>query len=185
MANPRRRISKAERKFLTAKRLRELVSYDPDTGIFTRIAACRPQSRCYINQPVGVVKKGGIGNGGGYLIISVDGAGYRAHRLAWLYMTGSWPDRDIDHRDGDRLNNKWSNLRAASRSENIHNIAMRPQNTSGRKGATWDASRQKWMSQITVNGKHIHLGRFDTKEEAGDAYDRAAEQYFGEFARVA
>lgn len=185
MAVERIRVSNRDRKPLTAERLRQLLSYDLETGFFRRIAPSRPQASHYLTKPVGYVKPGTAGNGGGYLMVTVDGKAYRAHRLAWLYMTGDWPKGDVDHRDNDRTNNKWANLREATRSQNIHNMGMRERNSSGRKGATFDRSRNSWQAQITVNGAHHHLGRFETREEAGDAYDRAALKYFGDFARSA
>ena len=185
MATERKRISNTQRKPLTAQRLRELLSYDQLTGDFTRVGASRPQSAHYVDKAAGFVKPGTVGNGGGYVMVTVDGKAHRAHRLAWLYMTGDWPEADIDHRDGNRANNRWDNLRAATRSENIHNMGLRARNTSGRKGACYDAKRQKWLAQIVVNGKYIHLGRYETRDEAGDAYDAAARRHFGVFARAA
>lgn len=185
MATQRRRISRTERKPLTAERLRQLFTYDPQTGLFSRLMAPRPQAAHYVGQPVGYIKPGPVSAGGGYLMVSADGGSYRAHRLAWLYMTGEWPEADVDHRDRDRQNNRWANLRAATRSQNIHNMGMRERNTSGRKGAIWDAHRGKWQARITINGKHAFLGRFETRDAAGDAYDAAAEKHFGDFAKGA
>lgn len=165
---------------LTQDVLRALLTYNPDTGEFTRnTTGYAATDARYAGRSAGYI------NGNGYVVVSIFNRRHRAHRLAWLYMTGEWPERDVDHRDGDRQNNRWDNLRAATRSENIHNMGLRPRNTSGRKGACFDARRGKWLAQITVNGKHLHLGRFDTREEAGDAYDAAAAKYFGQFARVA
>ena len=170
---------------LTQERLRAILHYDTETGIFTRIGIARAQTARYAGKPTGSVKPGAAGNGGGYVMVFVDGKAHRAHRLAWLYTTGDWPEADIDHRDGNRANNRWDNLRAATRSENIHNMGLRARNTSGRKGACYDAKRQKWLAQIVVNGKYIHLGRYETRDEAGDAYDAAAKRHFGVFARAA
>lgn len=185
MATERKRIPNRDRKPLTSERLRQLLRYDPASGAFTRVGSSRPQTAHYITKPVGCIKPGPLGGGGGYLMINVDGKPYRAHRLAWLYMTGEWPTNDVDHKDRDRANNRWANLRAATRSQNIHNMGMRERNTSGVKGASYDSSRGLWMSRIVVNGRLIHLGRFATKEEAGLAYEAAAAKHFGEFARAA
>ena len=170
---------------LTQDRLRAILHYDPETGVFIRTAALRPQAAHYVGKVAGFTKPGAVGNGGGYVMVTVDGRAYRAHRLAWLYMMGTWPEADIDHRDSDRANNRWDNLRAATRSENIHNMGLRARNTSGRKGACYDAKRQKWLAQIVVNGRYIFLGRYETRDEAGDAYDAAASRHFGVFARAA
>lgn len=186
----RNRIRSADRKPLTHARLLELLRYDSESGAFTRIGAARPQSAHNIGKPVGTVKAGERDNGGGYLIISVDGRPYRAHRLAWFYMTGEWPKDDVDHRDTNRLNNRWSNLRAATRSQNIANCRTPKDNTSGIKGVTFDKTRQKWRAQIGI-GKCEKgywytkgLGRFDTKEQAAAAYQAEAMRRFGEFARL-
>jgi hypothetical protein len=185
MATQRKRVSNADRKPLTRERLAELLAYDPETGEFSRVGAARPQSAHYVNKPVGYIKPGSLNGGGGYRMMSLDGKTYRAHRLAWLYMTGEWPDEDIDHINGERADNRWSNLRAASRWQNIHNMGMRDRNTSGLKGASYDHRRKNWRSQITVNGKHHFLGRFDTAQQAADAYAAAADRMVGEFARAA
>jgi hypothetical protein len=118
----------------------------------------------------------------GYVLVGVDGPQYLAHRLAWLYMTGAWPDAEVDHIDGNRANNAWSNLRLASRSQNIANSGLRVTNTTGFKGVF--KARKKFNAKITVNYKSVNLGNFDTKEEASAAYKRAAQAAFGEFARV-
>jgi len=185
MATQRKRVSNADRKPLTRERLTELLAYDPETGEFRRVGAARPQSAHYMNKPVGYIKPGPKHDGGGYRIVTVDGRPYRAHRLAWLYMTGEWPAEDIDHINGERADNRWSNLRAASRWQNIHNMGMRDRNTSGLKGASFDKKRNKWVAQIVVNGRHHHLGRFDTAQQAADAYAAAADRMVGEFARAA
>ena len=102
--------------------------------------------------------------------------------MAWLYMTGSWPAKDIDHKDGDGLNNSWCNLREATRLENSGNSRRRSDNTSGAKGVRLD--RGKWIAQIVVAGKLRRLGTFNTLEAAAAAYEAAATEHFGEFART-
>lgn len=99
-------------------------------------------------------------------------------------MTGEWPDKRMDHRDLDRSNNRWSNLRLASNTENGANRAKGKNNTSGHKGVSWCKNRQKWQAGIKINYRRKALGRFDTKEEAAAAYAVAAQELFGEFARV-
>jgi hypothetical protein len=169
------------RKGLTAEILRTLVRYVPETGEFIRIAAPTRSAGKLLNKPA----KAYI-NDNGYALISLGRVWrFRAHQLAWLYMTGEWPSGDIDHKNDIRHDNRWENLRAATRSQNIGNARIPHDSLSGVKGATWDKNRGKWLSQIVFQGRHIYLGRFDTKEEAGAAYDRAALKYFGEFARAA
>lgn len=87
-----------------------------------------------------------------------------------------------DHKDRNGLNNCRSNLRIATRSQNLANRGKRRKTTSKFKGISWKEGHQKWVAQITANGKHIHLGYFDLEESAADAYDAAALKYFGEFA---
>lgn len=185
MAAPRKRVPNRERKRISLDELKEFVRYEPETGIFIRLSAPRPQAAHYIGKPAGYIKPGSHADGGGYVLMSIDGRVYRAHQLAWLYMTGEWPSGDIDHKNDIRHDNRWENLRAATRSQNIGNARIPHDSLSGVKGATWDKNRGKWLSQIVFQGRHIYLGRFDTKEEAGAAYDRAALKYFGEFARAA
>ena len=119
--------------------------------------------------------------GGGYRVIVIDRVPYYAHRLAWLYVHGEHPNGQIDHINGVGADNRITNLRQCSRRENAHN--MRRRNTSGFKGVSRCSSR-KWRAQIRLSGRRIHLGRYDTAEEAGRAYDAAARLHFGAFART-
>lgn len=164
-------------KPLTAERLRNLLHYDPETGTFTWLAKAR-----------GGITTGystGYASKRGDIIITVDYVQRKAHRLAWLYMTGEWPQQDIDHKNGIRADNRWENLREATASQNLANARLRSNNTSGFKGVTWDRERKKWVAQIRVRGRHIHVGRYTSPEEAHVAYMRAATHHFGEYARSA
>lgn len=154
---------------LTADRLREVLDYDAGSGVFTRRTSG------------GGRRAGDIAGGAsydGYTTISVDGTRYRAARLAWLWMTGAWPACDVDHIDRDRRNDAWSNLRAASRSENCANQPAR----SGLKGASFVSAKGKWKAQIRKSGKNTHIGYFDSEADAHAAYMAAAVTAFGEFA---
>jgi len=184
MANERKRVPNSERKRISMERLKELIHYSPDTGSFTRVSAARAQMSHLIGKSAGYIKPGGNADGGGYLMLYIDGRVYRGHHVAWFWMTGEWPTLDIDHINDIRHDNSWSNLRAATRSQNIGNARMPHDSWSGVKGATWDRARRQWRAQITFNGKNIHLGRYPTKEAAGAAYEAASRKYFGEFARV-
>lgn len=93
-------------------------------------------------------------------------------------------DMDVDHRDGNGLNNTRGNLRNCTNTQNQRNREKLSNNTSGYKGVTWNKEREKWVAQIKVNGKLIRLGRFSKIEDAAHAYDQAAKKYFGEFART-
>lgn len=160
---------------LTAERLRLLLHYDPETGVFTWLVARRGTAR------VGAIAGSRPGNG--YWMIRVNGQLYKAHRLAWLYMYGGWPTHQIDHEDTDKGNNRWKNLRPATNGQNQANTKKRTTNTSGFKGVYWHATEKRWRAYITVNRKFKHLGYFDVRELAHAAYCRAAEEFFGEFAR--
>jgi hypothetical protein len=165
------------RKPLTAERLRELLHYDPETGVWTwRKLPIKNQLK-----PGG---RAGTADSGGYVQIRIDGPKYGAARLAWLYMRGCWPEAEIDHKDGNRSNNRWSNLREASHSENQWNMSRRRDNTSGFKGVNWHKGERKWHARIMLHGRHIHLGSFDSAEVAYEAYKAKALELFGEFARL-
>lgn len=164
---------------LTQQRLRELLDYDASTGVFTRKVRVA-------NVAAGTVA--GCRRGAGYLFISVDNKLLRAHQLAWLYMTSEWPTRFIDHIDLNKSNNRWSNLRLATKSQNQANIGLTKGNASGIKGVSRYRAGEKygkpWQAGIAKDGKGIHLGHYATKEEAAGAYARAATKLYGEFART-
>ena len=160
---------------LTAERLRSLLIYDPATGIFTRRVS---RQGFHAGTQAGVIHKAS-----GYVYIGVDRKRYRAHRLAWLYMTGEWPV-EIDHDNTIRSDNRWSNLREATRSQNNANAQRRADNTSGHKGVSWVARVNRWRAYITSHGRQCHLGYFRDYRGAIDARDAAFQQQFGEFARL-
>lgn len=121
----------------------------------------------------------------GYRMIYTGGKMYSSHRLAWLYMTGEWPTKDIDHINCVKHDNKWANLREATDAQNAMNRPKRVM-TSGRlKGITWNKSAKKWQAGIGHNGVYHYLGLFNTQENAHAAYCVAAVARFGEFARAA
>jgi len=108
------------------------------------------------------------------------GFAYKAHRLAWFYMTGAWPIAQIDHENRIRDDNKWDNLREATQTQNSQNQSSSFSIISGLKGAYY--GKGGWFSTITVLGKPIYLGQFKSPEEAHIAYVNAAELYFNKFA---
>lgn len=150
--------------------LKEALDYNPSSGVFTAKTS-------------GGGRIAGSVAGGkstdGYTSISVNGIRYRAARLAWLWMTGEHPSGDVDHIDGNRRNDAWNNLRAATRRQNMANTKAK----SGLKGACWVPSKAKWKAQIRIGGKNKHIGYFETAELANDAYREAAIEAHGEFAR--
>jgi hypothetical protein len=156
---------------VTAARLREVLNYDPETGIFTW------RVRLKYSVPIGA--RAGSFPANGYCMIGIDGVHYRAHRLAWLYVYGEWPKNFIDHIDGNRLNNAIANLRDVSNKMNGHNTNVpRRGNKTGLLGVL-PYKNGKFTAQIGVNGKSNHLGVFDTAEEAHATY-MAAKRYVHE-----
>jgi hypothetical protein len=145
---------------LTADLLREIVRYDKDTGKFTWLANRGTRARAGH-------EAGSLSNG--YVTIKLQGKVHKAHRLAWLYMTGAWPVMSIDHIDGDKANNKFSNLRDVSRSANLQN-QIRPQagNRAGALGVT--PHRSGFQARIQTGKTQKYLGTFQTAEQAHAAY---------------
>lgn len=161
----------------TAEYLKFLLKYEPETGVFTWLV------RRAVNTPAGK-QAGSVHAHTGYLLLKINGRAYTAARLAWLYMTGSWPTDLVDHADTDKLNNRWVNLRAASQGQNIQNRDGTA--ASGLKGAYRRSDRYRnkpWTSAINLDGRLKFLGNFHTAEEANAAYETAAIAHFGEFAR--
>lgn len=148
---------------LTVERLRELLHYDPETGIFTR-------AKCLPGYSAGSVA--GTPDKDGYICIQIDGKKYKAHRLAWLYMTGAWPEARLDHRNTIRSDNWLDNLRDCSMRVNMENKrSPRADNKLGILGVS--VQKGRFLAQIQVKGKKIFLGKFDTAQEAGDVYVQA------------
>ncbi|MGM8463013.1 HNH endonuclease [Enterobacter cloacae] len=122
------------------------------------------------------------GDDSGYAYIKVDRVKYSAHRLAWLYVHGSMPEEQIDHVNNNRSDNRISNLRLASRSQNMMNQYVRKDSISGVKGVGWDKKMQSWRARCQVGGKRVVIGWFDSVEEAEESLRVYREQYHGEFA---
>jgi len=154
---------------ITQDELKKLVHYDPQTGIFTNIKA-----RTWL-RPGRIL---GASHSMGYKVISIYCRKYYAHRLAFLYMNGSFPAREVDHINHDRADNRWSNLRQASRSGNMKNCSRHANNTSGVTGVSFHKPNKKWRAFIGVCGKAIHIGMFDNFNDAVSAR-RGAELKYG------
>lgn len=157
---------------LTAERVRELLDYEPETGAFTWRAN---------RSNVKAGSRAGCARADGYRGIRIDGRRYHEHRLAFLWMTGEWPAADVDHINGATGDNRWYNLRAASRSQNMVNSRMRRNNSSGTRGVAWHAAARKWVANISVDGRTKYLGIYETKEAAAAAYARAMVARHAEF----
>jgi hypothetical protein len=157
---------------ITHARLCEVLHYDPETGIF-RWRVSRGGKRA--GSIAGSLYKSG------YLRIAIDGITYRGHRLAWLYMTGEWPKEEIDHIKGIRDDNRWGKLRDATTVENRRNVKRQKNNSSGFKGVHWHVRKKKWVARIAIEKRRLHIGMYDSKEAAYEAYKNAAKANFGEF----
>lgn len=164
---------------ITVETVKKYLSYDPTCGTFVWLT-CEGNRKN--NSRAGMVA-GSVKAKSGYNYIWIEGRHYLAHRLAWLYVYGEWPSEHVDHKDGDKLNNRISNLRLASNSQNKSNGKLYKHSTSGFKGVSKVGKR--WKAQIVHGYKLIYLGCHDTKEQAHNAYINKAKELQGEFARSA
>lgn len=162
----------------SAEIIRSKLNYDPLTGEFTW-KNCSSRFEGKVAGTVHPMR----GSQGGYVYIQLSGKLYRAHRLAWMYMTGEEPKHLVDHVNGKRSDNRWDNLRSATSSENHMNSGLQSNNTSGVKGVFFDEARNKWKAEIHVDYTKVHVGRFDSFEEAVTALKVRREELHGEFAR--
>lgn len=161
---------------MTPDDVKALLDYDPLTGDF-RWKVRRGQAS--------VGKIAGTPHNQGYIQIKAGEKIVLAHRLAWFVTYGKFPSCDIDHINGDKRDNRIANLRLATRSENMANTTLPRSNTSGFKGVWYFKRTGRWMAGFRKDGKSIHLGYFDTAEEAAEAHRIAYAKAFGEYARAA
>ena len=164
------------------KALRQLLRYEPDTGKLFWLP--RDDDQRWTTQHAGKEAFTSTGTTG-YKRSTVLGRVYTAHRVAWAIKTGEWPTREVDHVNGQRDDNRWANLRSATKSQNMHNSRRRTNNTSGAKGVSWDKEVGKWMAYITVQRKRYNLGRFKNIADAAEAYRAASQKLHGDFGRLA
>lgn len=161
---------------LTASELRDVLHYDPDVGVWRWLKSPRAG---WIGKRAGTVTDGSRR-------INVLGVSYLSSRLAYLYMTGEWPPFEIDHEDRNPSNDKWSNLRPASDTQNQANRPCRKDSKLGVKGVikVYDGKRvgSKYAARIQRDGKRVNIGYFSSVKEAKAAYDKEAKHLFGEFA---
>jgi hypothetical protein len=169
---------------LTQRVLKELVAYDPSTGDFVWKIRADEHFKTYASKnkwnatyPGAVAGTSVITiDGKWYRNIQVQGEKCRAHRLAWFYVHGYWPNV-IDHVNGTGLDNRLCNLRDVSPSENMRNMRRTKANRSGTTGVCGDTTRKKWMATITAGGKNMYLGRYDHISEAENARKKAEIAY--------
>ena len=152
--------------------MRSVLDYDPVSGIFTRKVSTAN------NVKAGDVA--GCPDGHGYLRIRVQSRLHLTHRLAWLHVYGEWPKEQLDHIDRDRSNNRIANLRDVTQKQNGQNRSKRSDNTSGHPGVCWLKQSSKWRACIRHNQKQIHLGCFNTIEEAIAARKAAEKLYWAD-----
>jgi len=143
-----------EKKYLDAEALKKHLRYDQDTGLFI-----------WISRTIGKVA-GCLSKESGYVKIRINDVLYLAHRLAWLYVEGYWPEHEIDHINGVRNDNRRANLRHVTGTCNAQNTKIFETNTSGYPGVSWSKERRAWESKINISDKTIHLGRYHTPIDA-------------------
>lgn len=157
-------------KTLTQKRLKEVLSYNEETGVFIwkidrQGTGCRKGKKANAIETVG------------YSVICIDKQKYKAHRLVFLYVYGNMPEHQVDYINHIKTDNRFCNLRLATISENQRNRRINKNNTSGFYGVNWCKQTKSWRVRITVNSKEIHLGRFKQKEYAIKARQEAEKKY--------
>ena len=160
---------------LTQAKLKEILEYNPETGEF----------RWKINQNSNAMAGAVAGSydTNGYCRVRVFRKLHMVHRLAWLYMTGEWPERQIDHDNTVRSDNRWKNLRAATQAQNSQNSGAR---TAPRlKGVTWNKKEQRWLVRIDSNGVRHNGGYHDALLDAAAAAISLRRRLHGDFARCA
>jgi len=164
----RRRLQLTSAVELSQEYLKSILSYDAETGVFIWLIDRKPFKAGRI---------AGWKTDNGYIRISVLNKHYLAHRLAWLYVYGNFPNGEIDHKNMARDDNRIINLRDVNHSINMHNKKKHPNNTSGFTGVCWSKKRRLYRARIGINGKIITLGFFNDACKASEAYNKAKENF--------
>ena len=172
---PRRGVISDFESFLTHETLIEILSYNPANGEF--VWRSNQTNPLFIK----VGRRAGDYVEGEYSDLTIMGRKFRAHRIAWLYMTGRWPRGVVDHVNGVKSDNRWENLREATRGQNAHNRPMNKNNTSGRTGVYFRSDTNKWRAIIRHDGKVINLGNYATSDEAATAHKKFEDEFLSEF----
>ena len=161
---------------LAQARIKELLSYDDESGILTWIKST--SNRVKVGSIAGCIRPDG------YCVISIDSVKYQLHRVVWLYVYGEMPTLFIDHMDGNTSNNRIINLRQATQTQNLHNMRKNKLNTSGFKGVHFHKGSNKWRAVASVGNHPKHIGVFKTPEEASHAYQAWCTDNRGAYAWV-
>lgn len=177
----------ATTKTMDVDAIRQLVSYDAETGLFVwrerdvsmfrqgdrQANACAVWNARFAGRPAF-----NCANSNGYLSGRINGVIFGAHRVAYALHHGKWPPHDIDHINGDKTDNRASNIRAVTEAENMRNRAISKNNASGFMGVSWDGRRRKWAAYVTADGRKRTIGRFNELSDAVDAR-KSAERLAG------
>lgn len=160
--------------------IKDNLRYDPDTGHLWWLKENASGPKRNFGRPAGY-------KSGGYLLVDINiyrKSTIRLHRVAWFLYYGVWPKDQIDHINNVRDDNRIVNLREATARENQSNMKIRKGGTSQYKGVSWDKRLSKWRTRVMSNSKSVFLGHYDNEEEAALAYNKAALELFGEFAKI-
>jgi hypothetical protein len=161
-------------KILPIEQLQRLFRYDPDTGHLHWVATGKGRIK---KKPAGTIVKAG------YIGVMIDGKRHYVHRIAWALHHGKHPDDQLDHINGIKTDNRICNLREATNAQNGKNLPLMRNNTSGYSGVSFDKKNNKWRASIRVNGKIMHFGRYELKEQAIQVRKQAEDKFFGEWKR--
>jgi hypothetical protein len=183
MAKPYIRNASKKRKEFTTKFVQKILKYHKTTGNFFWKKRTDTERINWWNSRFAGTKTGTFNRSTGYIIIYINRTRCPAHYLAWLLIKKTWPYHQIDHKNGKRTDNRFSNLREATTSQNSMNRKKYTNNTSGYKGVSWHKKAKKWCAQITGYAKDKHIGFFNTPEAAYRAYLQEAKKRFGKFSR--
>jgi hypothetical protein len=158
---------------ITQSELKELLNYDKETGIFIRIKS--NSNRAKVNCVAGNIRKDG------YLEVRVCKKSYLQHRLAWLYIYGKFPDKLIDHINGNRNDNRIENLREVDYKENTYNSKVRSDNKSGVRCVSWNKKSQSWEVRVKVDKKLKHFGSYKELDDAAKVAEKVRKEHHKEY----